>query len=506
MNFSSLAKAAGSVVDAAKAKAKDVAHDAAAITNRVTQHALESAGMGDKSEEDETLPELKKHLRLDRHLRALYKHADAYLRSVSAMVDASKAVADDLAEAAEAYPELQPHADKHHACTHLQLSEQMQVLGQLIHQKVFKPIRAEVEGRKDVEKRLAERKKVRADYDAYRRKQLHGLHSDPGNAATYEANLENARATFERHSQLVAHDLGAVAAERDKVLAEAFLALSMAQGAFYASFGASLAAAAPNARALDSSADLSAAFAAVSQQHDAIKAHVRSNAPTAPPPPRRRRLRRRWRRVAAHAHRARGRRRRRRRGDAARASVRVGARGAAARLAARARLARYIPPDLTGGGQQAAQQQQQQRSSAYVPPQPRRLRRRLTFSVASAAAAAAAARPMATAAAAAAAAARRRSICWAVSAAAAAAAAAAARARPGSAVDLMGMDGGGGGAMDDLFQLSAPGPLMPSRRRRRRWRARRRRRRAGRRRRGWASSARKRSAAASAMTRLAWTT
>ena len=372
MNFSSLAKAAGSVVDAAKAKAKDVAHDAAAITNRVTQHALESAGMGDKSEEDETLPELKKHLRLDRHLRALYKHADAYLRSVSAMVDASKAVADDLAEAAEAYPELQPHADKHHACTHLQLSEQMQVLGQLIHQKVFKPIRAEVEGRKDVEKRLAERKKVRADYDAYRRKQLHGLHSDPGNAATYEANLENARATFERHSQLVAHDLGAVAAERDKVLAEAFLALSMAQGAFYASFGASLAADAPNARALDSSADLSAAFAAVSQQHDAIKAHVRSNAPTAPPPPPR---------AAASAGGGDG--------SLPTRTAPAGGAGSAAggtppgrpfasvpavqpRASPPARASpEYIPPDLTGGGQQAAQQQQQQqRSSAYVPPQP----------------------------------------------------------------------------------------------------------------------------------------
>ena len=59
-----------------------------------------------------------------------------------------------------------------------------------------------MEGRKDIDKRLADRKKVRLDYDAYRRKQHHLQSTDPANAATYEANLENARQTFMRHSQV----------------------------------------------------------------------------------------------------------------------------------------------------------------------------------------------------------------------------------------------------------------------------------------------------------------
>lgn len=36
----------------------------------------------------------------------------------------------------------------------------MQVLGQMLHRKVFTPIRKEVEGRKELEKRLNDRKKV----------------------------------------------------------------------------------------------------------------------------------------------------------------------------------------------------------------------------------------------------------------------------------------------------------------------------------------------------------
>ena len=79
----------------------------------------------------------------------------------------------------------------------------MTALGQLLHRKLFKPVQREVEGRKDLEKRLADRKKVRLDYDAYRRKQQHLIQTDPDNARTYEANLENARQTFSKHSALV---------------------------------------------------------------------------------------------------------------------------------------------------------------------------------------------------------------------------------------------------------------------------------------------------------------
>ena len=82
--------------------------------------------------------------------------------------------------------------DEHHAA----LGRSMQVLGQMMHRKVFTPVRKEVEGRDDIKKRLNDRKKVRSDYEAYRRKQLQQASSDPGNAAVYEANLENARQTF----------------------------------------------------------------------------------------------------------------------------------------------------------------------------------------------------------------------------------------------------------------------------------------------------------------------
>eukprot|EP00965_Chrysotila_dentata_P026154 866997-Pleurochrysis_carterae.AAC.4 len=78
---------------------------------------------------------------------------------------------------------------------------QLRGLGQTLHRKVFQPVRREIEGRKDLEKRLSDRKKVRLDYDAYRRKQMGLLTTDPANKREYEANLEQARMTFQRHSQ-----------------------------------------------------------------------------------------------------------------------------------------------------------------------------------------------------------------------------------------------------------------------------------------------------------------
>ena len=40
------------------------------------------------------------------------------------------------------------------------LQTQMQLLTQLLHRKVFKPVRREVDGRKDLDKRISDRKKV----------------------------------------------------------------------------------------------------------------------------------------------------------------------------------------------------------------------------------------------------------------------------------------------------------------------------------------------------------
>ena len=77
-----------------------------------------------------------------------------------------------------------------------------QALGQLLHRKVFKPVQREVEGRKELEKRLADRKKVRLDYDAYRRKQQNLLQNDAANSEHYEANLQAAQRTFLKHQQV----------------------------------------------------------------------------------------------------------------------------------------------------------------------------------------------------------------------------------------------------------------------------------------------------------------
>ena len=63
----------------------------------------------------------------------------------------------------------------------------------------------QVEGRKEIEKRIADRKKVRSDYDAYRRKQMHQMQTDPANSRQYEANLEHARQTYAWLARLCNH-------------------------------------------------------------------------------------------------------------------------------------------------------------------------------------------------------------------------------------------------------------------------------------------------------------
>jgi hypothetical protein len=84
------------------------------------------------------------HVRLDANFRKLYKHTDSYLRSVSAMIEASKLVADDFAEALEAYPGMRAAADQFRVAHHTEIGEGLQTFGQMVHQKVFKPIRKEV--------------------------------------------------------------------------------------------------------------------------------------------------------------------------------------------------------------------------------------------------------------------------------------------------------------------------------------------------------------------------
>ena len=63
------------------------------VCSSASQQALEAAGYADKSDDDDNLPELKAHLRIDGHLRKLYKHTDAYLRAVNTMCEGTKSFA-----------------------------------------------------------------------------------------------------------------------------------------------------------------------------------------------------------------------------------------------------------------------------------------------------------------------------------------------------------------------------------------------------------------------------
>ena len=180
---------------AAKAKAEEVASAANEVRTRAVQQALETAGMAEKTEMEEEVPEVRKHQKLDAFLRRLYKHTDAYLRAVNGLCEASKTLVDDFSEGLEGNPAMAELAPQLSRANTEALSRQMNLLGQMLHRKVFKPIRAEVEGRKELDKRLSDRKKVRLDYDAYRRKQTNLLQNDPQNSAVYEANLEAAHRT-----------------------------------------------------------------------------------------------------------------------------------------------------------------------------------------------------------------------------------------------------------------------------------------------------------------------
>ena len=71
MNFASLSKMASqgaAMAATAASKAKDLAHDAADTAARARQQALEAAGVADKTDDDDTLPEL----RCEPHTRRFY--------------------------------------------------------------------------------------------------------------------------------------------------------------------------------------------------------------------------------------------------------------------------------------------------------------------------------------------------------------------------------------------------------------------------------------------------
>ena len=76
-------------------------------------------------------------------------------------------------------------ADRYCEQTHATLTDHIHLLSGMLNEKLFKPLHRELEGRKDIAKALADRRKVRADYHAFRRKQLILQQSDPANFQVY---------------------------------------------------------------------------------------------------------------------------------------------------------------------------------------------------------------------------------------------------------------------------------------------------------------------------------
>ena len=75
-------------------------HDAGAAIQdaqrRVTQQALEAAGMADKTAvEDEDMAELVHHQKLESFLRRSYSHADKFMRAMNSMCEMSRSLADE---------------------------------------------------------------------------------------------------------------------------------------------------------------------------------------------------------------------------------------------------------------------------------------------------------------------------------------------------------------------------------------------------------------------------
>jgi len=222
----------GSVMSDLRAKAQEAGSALQDAQRRISQQALEAAGVAEKTELAEDVPELQTHAKLEAALRKLFSLTEKYMRAINAMSEASLALADEFTGLFEE-PSMHAVAQQLRQVNRQSTPEQLKKFGQVLHRKVFQPVRREIEGRKEFERRLADRKKVRLDYDAYRRKQMGLISSDPANKKEYEANLEQAAATFKRHSESVMRDVTVVNTARQQTLSAAFMGFVAAQFEFW---------------------------------------------------------------------------------------------------------------------------------------------------------------------------------------------------------------------------------------------------------------------------------
>mmetsp|Transcript_1323 Transcript_1323/g.2596 ORF Transcript_1323/g.2596 Transcript_1323/m.2596 type:complete len:649 (+) Transcript_1323:47-1993(+) len=219
----------GSALSDLKGRMADAGSALQEAQRRMSQQALEAAGLSERTDGLDDAPELRTHAQLESSLRKLYERSEKYMRAMNTLSDVSRALADEFMDAFDDEPDLKAVAAQFRYAHYEATQNQLRGLGQTLHRKVFQPVRREIEGRKDLEKRLSDRKKVRLDYDAYRRKQMGLLTTDPANKREYEANLEQARMTFQRHSQGVMRDVAVVNAARQETLCAAFMGVVCSQ-------------------------------------------------------------------------------------------------------------------------------------------------------------------------------------------------------------------------------------------------------------------------------------
>mmetsp|Transcript_2882 Transcript_2882/g.8487 ORF Transcript_2882/g.8487 Transcript_2882/m.8487 type:complete len:176 (+) Transcript_2882:47-574(+) len=143
-----------------KSKVQDASSAISNVRERVTQQMLEGTGLADKTEEEE-FPELEAHARIDAFLRRLYDHSDKYMRALNQVVEMSRILAEDFASVIDD-PHLSEVAEAFKLAKGEEAAVQKDVIGQVLYRNVFQPVKREVEGRKDYERRLNDRRKVEA--------------------------------------------------------------------------------------------------------------------------------------------------------------------------------------------------------------------------------------------------------------------------------------------------------------------------------------------------------
>jgi hypothetical protein len=257
------------------------------MKDRVTKAVAEVSGLAGPAVEP-PVPELAQHGKQDEQLRALYKCADNYIQRMNAMCEASSKLAEVFDEAVAAHPSLKAVSAEFLAVQGAVNKEHLALLGQMMHRKLFKPIRAEIEARKPLDAKIAEHKKYKADYDAYKRRMTEHLQAEPGRREQTLAEMQSAEAQYLGRTKQVVVEASEAMEARNRILAKGLIALVSIQQLFFHGTEESLAAAVDRCR---SSADfrgvsIASLFDQAVDDCKAVKQHIAQGrvAPDAAPP------------------------------------------------------------------------------------------------------------------------------------------------------------------------------------------------------------------------------